>query len=181
MKFRTHLSAAGILVFALTLGGCFGNTVDMSISDEAKQRCPAVGIVGGAGQVVMFREGSEGYVSDIRYRGTIGGLAMQCEDVDGGVRANIIFTVSATKGEAGEANSVTFPYFVAVTRGSEDVLSRQIYRSSHAFPAGEDDSFSREVITAFVPETEPEGPLKPYEILIGFQLSREQLEYNVLR
>ncbi len=175
----TRLAAVTSIALLLSACGIFGGQVDLEIPEALKQKCPPIGIVAYTGEITRFA-GSGREATDLAYQGQISGLSMICEDSEDerGLNALITFDITAIRGPSG-GSSVEFPYFVTVTRGNEAVLEKTVYSSFHSF-AGQGRSAQREGIRAYVPLS-PEGEILDLEILIGFQLTREELSYNVNR
>lgn len=174
------LLAAAFLSPLLTACGIFGNQVSMEIPREASQVCPPVGIVARTGSLTRFATSDGRDSDDVTLRGAISGLEVTCKDVSGAVQASIGFDVVAQKGPASRDNDVELPYFVVVTQGSEQVLSKRLHITSHSFSRGRNSSAVRENLIAEVP-VDDEGSTGEIEILIGFQLDRDELKYNVFR
>ncbi len=172
------LVAAALIGPSLTACGIFGGQVSMDIPREASQVCPAVGIVGRTGSLTRFATSDSRDIGDVTLRGTISGLEVICEDISGAVRASIGFDVIAQKGPASRDDDVDLSYFIVVTRGSDEVLDKRLYVTRHSFSPGRDSSALRENIVADVP-VDDEGSTGEIEILIGFQLDRDELKYNV--
>ena len=166
---------------ALMLGACgiFGSQVDLGMSPEMAQKCPPVGIVAYTGDITRFA-GNSRDASDVIDRAAIGSLNVQCQDTEDerSVVARITFDISATRGPASTSGTAEFPFFVTVTRGNEAVLDKNLYTSNHTF-TGRSTSVQRESVTAWVPLDD--GKLPDTEILIGFQLTRDELAYNLSR
>lgn len=172
---------AAVLLGALTLSGCgiFGGNVDMSMSEEMKQKCPPVGIVAYTGQLTRF-VGVAQDAGDVSMRAEVTNLQVTCANTegDGAVNARISFDVVAERGPASNESGASLQYFVALTADSASKLQKDLYDVSVSY--GSDGvGVSREVINAVVPLRE--GSLPYEEILIGLQLSREELGYNIAR
>ena len=183
MSLLFRLSRTGVALCApLLLAACsiFGNQVNMELSDEMKQSCVPVGIVAYTGEVTRFA-GNSRDASAVAVRGTLGKLKVTCRDSEDkkGLYADITFEVSATKGPAARSNSAEFPFFVGVSRGSEAVMEKNLYTSTHSFD-GENWSAFQENVTAYVPLGD-EGEIQNYEVLIGLQLTKDELAYNLSR
>lgn len=70
-----------------------------------------------------------------------------------------------------------FPYFVAVISPEGRVVAKEIFAASLSFENGENDMSRTETITQHIPLAE-DGSVPAYSILVGFQLSEEQLAFN---
>jgi hypothetical protein len=183
MRLSFRLLRTGTVVaaaFALAGCGLFGGQVNLELSEEMKQKCPPVGIVAYTGELTRF-VGNSRDASAVDFRATLGKLNVTCRDSADkqGLFADITFEISATKGPASTSNSVEIPFFVNVSRGSDAVLEKNMYSSRHTFD-GDKWSAYRESVTAYVP-LGPEGQILNYEVLIGLQISKAELQYNIAR
>lgn len=174
------LFAAALMSPLLTACGIFGSQVSMDIPREASQVCPPVGIIARTGSLTRFATPDNRDIDNVTLRGAIGGLKITCKDVSGAVRASIGFDVVAQKGPASRGGDVELTYFVAITQSSDRVLSKRLHVTSHSFSRGRNSSAVRENFIADVP-VDDEGSTGEVEILIGFQLDRDELKYNVFR
>jgi hypothetical protein len=174
------LRSAAVVCGALVLAGCglFGRNVDMGMSEAMKQKCPPVGIVAHTGQLTRFA-GSGRETGDVAFRAALTDLKVVCTSPkDGGaVNARITFDILVEPGPAASAGSATLQYFVALTGDGKTVLRKDVYDSAHSLAAG--PSRSRETLEATVPVKGDEMTYE--EILIGLQLSRDELGYNLAR
>lgn len=151
----------------------------MDLPKEVVQVCPPVGIVARTGTLTRFAgEGRDQF--DVELRGTISGLSTKCEDTPNGVRAIVQFDVVVQKGPAATLSSVDLDYFVAISQQSDELLDKRVYSTSHTFPPGQTRSLVHETLAVDMPVSDDDttGGL---EVLIGFQLGRAELEYNVFR
>ncbi len=165
-----------ILGLAVALTGC---------STEKKERkarmiCPATAVVSGTGTLTRFADGPGRTEDDIVYRAEISNLAIACQKRGDGIDATISFEISAWPGPADTTGAARIPFFVAVATKDNRMVAKKVFFSEHRFTADGKPSRFRERFTQFVPGTK-EKPAKDYEILIGFQLSPDQLEYNFFR
>lgn len=166
---------APLLLFiglALALGGC-------GLFKKKTVVCAPAAVVASTGTLTHFSDGLGRDADDVRYRAEISNLAVSCRKRSGGLEITLTFEVSAYSGPADTAGSAEIPFFVAVTLGNRQVLSKRVFSSEHYFPVQTGYSAFREEIVEFLPISE-DREARDYEILIGFQLSPEQLEYNVM-
>lgn len=70
-----------------------------------------------------------------------------------------------------------YPFFVAITAPNGDILAKEVFSASLAFPAGSGVKNFHETLRQIIPLNNPKQSTK-YKILAGFQLNQEQLEYN---
>ncbi len=166
---------APVLLFvglALGLSGC-------TLFKKKVVVCAPAAVVAGTGTLTHFSEGPGRDTDDVQYRAEISTLAVTCRERSDGLETILTFELSAYSGPADTTGSAEIPFFVAVTLGSRQVLSKRVFSSEHYFPVQTGYSAFREEVVEFLPIFDGREA-KDYEILVGFQLSPEQLEYNVL-
>ena len=82
------------------------------------------------------------------------------------------------KGEAATSERHAYPYFVAVTRRNGKVLAKEYFTVEAEFKggklAGKTESFSR----IEIPRLDESIAGSNFEIVVGFDLTPEQLEFN---
>ena len=160
------------LTVILGVGGC-------TLFTKEKLACPAAAVVAGTGTLTQFGDGLGRDAGDVAYQAEISNLAILCRKASGGIETTVTFEISAHSGPADRTGGATMPFFVAVSLGSERILNKRVFTSEHYFPVQTGNSVFREEVVELVPIFEGRTAAD-YEILIGFQLSPEQLEYNVL-
>jgi len=171
-----HSVSRSIIIAALaavSLTGCIATDVKRGL-------CPNASILANTAQSAGFRDKMEGDPSGIAYEIAMTGVTASCSfDKDEGTAdSSVTVTFRATRAPTGMAAEYTIPYYVAVTRDSTTIVSKQIYSASFAFRPGESSTtFSADVST--VPVRLDNGK-KPYDygILVGLQLTKAQLDYN---
>jgi hypothetical protein len=76
----------------------------------------------------------------------------------------------------GDKPTFAYPYFVAITNGQNKILSKEIFAVSFRYDATSNLQMQTETLSQIVP-LGGDDP-RTYRILIGFQLSPEELAYN---
>jgi len=141
--------------------------------------CPGVSILGDASEVTLFGQGRGQDLTDVAYRASIERVAGSCDYTRAGdtVTSTVAARLVATRGPAAQANEETFVYFVAVVDKDQKILARERFDSTFTFQANQRQAASIEEIEQIIPiRVDLRGI--DYEILIGFELSPEQLEFN---
>lgn len=77
---------------------------------------------------------------------------------------------------AGDKPSFAYPYFVAVTNAQNKILAKDIYAAPFGYGADDTQLMISERITQMVPIM-GDNPAT-YRVLVGFQLSSEEVAYN---
>jgi len=169
-----HIALAAVGVLASGCSGLF--------ESKPPGPCPGVSVPRDAAHVVQFLPGPGRDLIDVRYQGSIEPLSARCRyiDDDKTVEMRLSVGISARKGPAAEAGTADFAFFVAITDLNQTILAKQVFQSPIEFPTGRRRAGSIEEIEQLIPL--PEGTNgASYEIVIGFQLEKDQLDYNRLR
>ncbi|MEQ9519851.1 MAG: hypothetical protein RLN89_10485 [Parvibaculum sp.] len=141
--------------------------------------CPAVGMIAGTEEVTLF-SGRGSDVTDIVLKGEIERVVSECEyDIDDGIiYVNLAFRGSAELGPAASSREITIPTFIALTELNSRVLRKDIVPITLSFPDNQrTTSFIHTIEETKVPYVANiDG--SAYEILVGFQLTPEQRDFN---
>src|SRR5207245_2347862 len=92
----------------------------------------------------------------------------------------VAVTIAGCSGhkDCGRPAHYTVPYFVAVTEGSERILARRNYSVAIAFEPGQTTAMASEHIESATLHTDKDKQPYDYQVLVGLQLTRDQLQYN---
>lgn len=167
--------AAAVLVVAALVG--FAGLSGCAAPSTPGRPCPTAGVLGDAESLTDF-SGAEDPSHLVRHAG-ISNASVHCGyDIKHRiVKATLDFTLTLDKGPAEDQQSVTLPYFVAITRGGKYVLAREAF--SHTLAYGDSSSVS---VRASVPDINI--PLaknlqgNSYQIIVGLELTPAQVAYN---
>ena len=172
-RFLCLVAAASIF-----LGSCgiFGKQVSLEMTEEDKQQCPPAGILAYAGEVTRF-EGNGRTTDDVIERGTISGLKVTCYDTNTGVDATLTFDLSAQSGPRG-GGQVALQYFVSIADDNDKPLEKKTF-VAYINTAGGHGTV-RKYHGVQIP-FDIGGVLVDREVIIGLQLSEEELAYNINR
>lgn len=170
-----------ILALAL-VAGC-SSTKELAQSLDSRQNagaCPPVGSVYDAARIVEFREGSDELYSDIRYTGEITDVRSFCRYTgDNPLTAELQVDFAFGKGPLADGNTHDFDYWVAVTRRNGKVLAKEYYTVSAKFESGSELAGTTQTIDRItIPRADETIAGTNFEIVVGFDLSDEELEFN---
>jgi hypothetical protein len=169
-----------ILTLAL-LAGC-SSTKDFADAFDSRQNagaCPPVGSIYDAARVVQFSEGAEDIYSDITYTGEITDVRSFCRYAgDNPLTAELEIDFAFGKGPAATASNHTFSYWVAVTRRNGKVLAKEYYTVSADFGSGKLDGETQKIDRITIPRADESIAGSNFEILVGFDLTDKELEFN---
>ncbi len=165
---------------ALALSGCgmFGGS-DVKEGGTTLYPCPSVGVLNETDHVTLL-SGSGTDLTDIVAKAEIGKVVSRCEyDIEEStITVDIAFDGIAELGPAASARALTLKTFVAVTRRFNAFDKKQVYEVPVVFEPGQRQvRFVKTVDGTVLPYGgRADGSI--YQILVGFQLTPEQLEYN---
>lgn len=117
--------------------------------------------------------GAGGQPAAKAYDATISGPQAKCSAENGGTKVHLTFKVDATLAPNVEAKPVKVPYFVAILSGDK-IVAKEVFPVSLPFGVGALSVSVNEIVDKISLPLRPSG--KPdYELLVGFQLTPEQL------
>jgi hypothetical protein len=168
---RARLVLAGAL---LLVSGC-----GMFAKKQESPPCPRVSLVPDVGQVVGFRDGAGRDLTDVRYRAAIADAKGDCSyDSKGGLSIDMKVTIVAERGPAMAGEPAEFGYFVALADPQRRILNKEVFPVKITFASGQERGTLVDEIT-IGPTRLPDRNAGPdYIILLGFQLSPEEIERN---
>ena len=160
------LAAAAVL-----LGGCglFDNT--------PPPPCPRISILRDAERVTLFRAGPGRDVNDIEFEAEIGEIRAGCEIKGGQVAVRTQVAIFAARGPAAAGKPLALAFFVAITDPGGRIIAKEVFESPFEFKTNQQRAGVTEEIDQAIPLA-GKVQAEDYDILVGFQLSAEQLEYN---
>jgi hypothetical protein len=182
---RPGFAAVALFGCALVLAAC---GTDDTVDDEPEQPevrvvvpdeptgCPRVVVLRDAAQAVEFRPGGSD-LTDMVARATFGDFEGGCEYYDEGVTVNLTLTLFSELGPAARSREAEFQYFVAILDPQQTVLEKEVFATTFTFPEGRNVVAVPEDVIPRIPlDRLATGPA--YNVVLGFQLSEEQLDYN---
>jgi hypothetical protein len=167
------------LTLALILGGC-----GLFEKEQAAPVCPAVSILADASSVTKFRAGPGRDLIDEISRGEITAVVTGCSyEVDsktGGrsVVMDLALVIAAERGPANRDRRARFDYFVSVMDPARTVLNKKTFTIQPGLPGNLTRVKIKDApVSLRIPV--PQGRQgTDFRIYVGFQLSRQELEYN---
>jgi hypothetical protein len=163
---------AAAIGLALAAGGCgvFG-------SSERNPPCPKVFIVGETAEVTRFRPGAGRDITDIEFEAEVAGYTGNCSYTDKKLTVELDVALQLARGPANAARAVDLEYFVAVPKLYPSQAGKRVFPVSVAFEPNQSRTrFIDPLVLEFPLAQKAEGPA--HEIYIGFQLRREEIEFN---
>lgn len=143
--------------------------------------CPSVKVMEELRGLVEFQDPAKPSDKTEIARASITDVQARCA-ISNNLSVELDISVDSTLGpkarlKESDKPNFAFPYFVAVISPEGSVIAKEIFAASMSFEKGENKLSRTETITQHIPL--PEGDAMPaYSILVGFQLSEEQLAFN---
>ena len=160
------------LPLLLFLSGCSG-----LFDGGPREPCPRISILFDAAEVTQFREGPGRDPSDVRLQGRIGEVASNCDVDDGRVVARSSIELVAERGPAPAEPAGRLSFFVALVDPAERILAKEVFHTPFEFEVDR----QRSDVVEQIEQRFTLGPgerAAQYAILVGFQLTRDQLDHN---
>lgn len=177
---RTALILAATFLAATAVTGCRSSRLAQSLDNTPNAGpCPVVGSVYDAARYVKFADGSGELYSDIAFTGEITDVRIYCRYTDDiPLAAEIEIDFAYGKGPRADGDSHTYPYFVAVTRRNGKVLAKETFTSQAEFRGKPLTAKSELVNRISIPRADGSISGVNFEVVVGFELTPEQLEFN---
>jgi hypothetical protein len=141
--------------------------------------CPLLGALYDASRMVEFASDDERY-ANIAFTGEIAGVRGLCRYVDANpIVERIEIDMAFGRGAAAQASQRKYRYWVAVTRRGRVPIEKSYFDVDVSFRRGESTVNRTEAIEGIViPRASNEVSGENFEILVGFDLTPEELQFN---
>ena len=154
-------------------------------SKDVAPACPRVAVLNGASSLTRFASGPGRDLLDIDFQADIADLVSACRDDqkrDGKPITLVALApvLVASRGPANADRQARFSYFVSVVDGDQQILTKQIFPVEIDFSGNRNRVVLRDddpPITVDMPNSKGVGA-RSYEILVGFQLTQDEIDYN---
>ncbi len=169
-----------LLMATILLAACSGNSILRDSFDARVNAgaCPPAGSIYNASRIVVL-EGDDITFNSIAYTGEMVDVRLFCRYAnDDPVRAEIEIDFAFGKGPLGTAASRDYAYWVAVTRRSGKVLNKEWFTVRADFSDGPVTGNSELIQNIIIPRADDSVSAANFEVLVGFELTEEQLQFN---
>lgn len=165
--------ALGLLVATLALSAC------SMFEKSTPKECPVALTLRETSTVTQFRDGPGRDLVDVAWLGGIRDVRSGCRYLEQQLTVDVAIEMVATRGPAGRGvASANLPFFVAVTRSSDNaVIAKKVFDSQIDVPDGRRRAGVLEEVRQVI-QLAPGEEGGAYEIVVGFQLTPEQLTFN---
>lgn len=172
-----HLAKAPALLGLAALLAACGSTPE-------PPECPPVSVIGDAASLTRFAPGRGRDLVDVDFRAELTDLRSGCiyaKEKEGTSKLVVAVApaIAATRGPANEDRKADFQYFVSVVGADADILNKQLFPVSVVFPGNNTriDLVQDDPPVSIDLPVAAEGE-RYFEILLGLQLSEDELQYN---
>jgi len=140
--------------------------------------CPYVKILYDAARSIEMQDYARPSVNGVGFTGEIEGVSSDCvyREADP-IRVDLNLLFSLGKGPAAEGNSHNYRYWIAVTERNAAVLDKEYFNLPVNFGSS-DRTTAEPEHTIIIPRAEVGTSGGHFEVLIGFEVSSEQAEFN---
>ena len=168
-----------LLAVAAALAACSTPVGDAFDTRQNAGPCPATGSLYDASRIVKFVEPDATTFDKISYTGEIVDVRLFCRYADRDpIDLEIEIDFAFGKGAAGDANAHDYTYWVAVTRRSQRVLEKVPFTVRADFRDGQVTGATEVIRPITIPRVDETISGVNFEVLVGFELTDEQLEFN---
>lgn len=173
-KFLSSVLGAGLLAACSSTSG-IGGALD---SRQNAGPCPTVGALYEAARIIEFAGDDERY-PEIAYTGEIVDVRLFCRYIeDEPLLAEVELEFAFGKGPAGAERYHDYTYWLAVTRRNSRVLNREDFVVRADFKNGPVTGVRDVVGRIEIPRLDDTISGANFEILVGFDLTDKQLQFN---
>lgn len=172
-----RLGKAAAVAAMLATAGCSATISDINPFSSEPQPCPPAGTLVDAATVTEFA-GSSTSQSNVRYKAEITRSAFDCSVSGNVVEGTVAMVGEVSLGRRGRVGSISLPVFVAVTLRDQEVVSKRFDTIEMNIDAGQRRASFEKMIPDFSFNLAPGKKTSDYEILVGFNLTPEQVAYN---
>ncbi|MEM1391470.1 MAG: hypothetical protein AAGG45_10355, partial [Pseudomonadota bacterium] len=165
---------------ALLITGCRSATPFSDVFDARPNAgpCPPAGSLYDASRIVVL-DGQGLTFSNIEYTGEMVDVRLFCRyAASDPVRAEIEIDFAFGRGPKGEETRRDYTYWVAVTRRSGKVLNKAFFTTSADFRDGPVTGSTEVIQSIRIPRADDTISAANFEIVIGFELTEDQLTFN---
>ena len=140
--------------------------------------CPAVGILADAARAFYLATPDRPDPDQVIATARIDDFVGDCDYEDTAVSVDMDLTLQVLAGAVFDGRSLPVDYFVAVVDPQGRILNKEVFRVQAEIPADARGISLEETLSLSVPL--PDGPASgsAYELVVGLQLTPQQLQIN---
>jgi hypothetical protein len=142
--------------------------------------CPLMGVLYDNSRIVDFAQPDAMRYANIEYTGEMQGVRGLCRYVGADpITMSMEIEMAFGRGPASTSDRQTYRYWVAVTRRGRAPIEKVYFDIDVRWPRGENVvTRTEEIRRIVIPRANEEISGENFEILVGFELTPEQLQFN---
>lgn len=142
--------------------------------------CPLMGVLYEGSRKVEFLNPGEERYANIAYTGEMQGVHGLCRYVgEDPITMEMSIDMAFGRGPAASSNEHTYRYWVAVTRRGRAPIEKQYFDVNVRFPNDQPVvTRTEEIDRIVIPRATAETSGENFEVLVGFDLTPEQIAFN---
>ncbi len=150
---------------------------------QSSPDCPRVSAMPELARVTQFADDTNPSPATILSETVLTKLDTSCIVTENAINLDIMLNFTSNLGTAGlrqaqiEA-SYTHPYFIAVVSPQGKIIAKDVFALAPVFTSGQKQVVSSERLQQTIPLTDKAVAPGQYQVMIGFQLSEGELNYN---
>ena len=154
------------------------NINPFSRNNSKELTCPKPMILADAISITEFEDFGFNDESNIIYRARIDRIDYECNIEPNYTMGNILIIGTLSLGQDAQNNFYTLPAFVAVINKNKEVISRSYVDINVSIPEGATLARFEFLLEDFKLNFERSKNTSDYQILVGFKLTADQVEFN---
>ena len=168
-----------LATFALAFAGTTGLLLS-ACSEDKSGSCPTMTALVPASELSVFKPGAPPDPSNLLYTVEIVKVKGTCDMDKKFTHADASLDVDfrATRAPNATAESYRFPYFVAVTEGSDKVLAKNTFWVPFSFQPGQASVDFSDSVSDVTVNSVGDKRTYDYQVLVGLQLTKSQYQYS---
>jgi hypothetical protein len=176
-----RITIASALTAGLLLSGCQNVGNPLASPEPNPGPCPNALALYDAHRMVQI-EGEDLVFENVGFTAEILNVASLCRYTDrtnSPIDMEMAVRMAFGRGPAAAGDTHTYTMFVAVTRTNQAVIHREEYPITIRFEPGEDRvDWIEEFANISIPRAENDTSGANFEVIVGFELTDEQLDFN---
>jgi hypothetical protein len=178
-QYLARIAAASAFALILLSGCSTYRSVSAYVRSDKASNCPDALILANTAVLPAFDPAKGDDPSSLIYTVSMTNVKMRCDysKRNAEVDSHVVITYQATRPPGGEDVEYRVPYFATVTNNGE-IVDKQNFRLELKFRKGETFVSGTGTIDSMIVNVKKASKPYDYHLLIGFQLTKAQLDYN---
>lgn len=170
---RSILKLLPVLVLPFAMTACEG----MDLKKPGTAKCPEVRVLEDLGELVRYKPGPGRDITDIVLEAEFTRVAGECNVGDESIEVGLYIGMNASLGPAERRETAEVNMIMAIADAEKNIISRRVMPIEFTFTGNSSKIYYQERFLAEIPREKDDSP-EGYSIYLGYELSREELEFN---